>query len=185
MYGIFTYIWLISMVKVGRYNIYGWYWICNQFYNHIIHVMVFFDEKFEKKCIIPDICSKWNPNFFGGKECIIGKTTFLCPFGWYLNDLSLSPKNISPKHCRKKQCMSKKKNCFGGWWPKSATFCPMKIDLFLMALVVSTHLKNVHQWGTGNLLQIGVNMKNVWNHNLDHTMQDCNEVWSQDESWVQ
>ena len=25
MYGIFTYIWLISMVNVGKYTIHGWY----------------------------------------------------------------------------------------------------------------------------------------------------------------
>ena len=25
MYGIFTYIWLIFMVNVGKYTIYGWY----------------------------------------------------------------------------------------------------------------------------------------------------------------
>ena len=31
-------------------------------------------------------------------------------------------------------------------------------------LVVSTHLKNISQ--NGNLPQIGVNMKNIWNHHL-------------------
>ena len=28
MYGIFTYIWLMFMVNVGKYNIHGWYGIC-------------------------------------------------------------------------------------------------------------------------------------------------------------
>ena len=32
-------------------------------------------------------------------------------------------------------------------------------------LVVSTHLKNISQ--IGNLPQIGVNIKNIWNHQLD------------------
>ena len=29
MYGIFTYIWLISMVNVGKYTIHGWYGLHN------------------------------------------------------------------------------------------------------------------------------------------------------------
>ena len=29
MYGIFTYIWLICMVNVGKYTIHGWYGICH------------------------------------------------------------------------------------------------------------------------------------------------------------
>ena len=32
-------------------------------------------------------------------------------------------------------------------------------------LVVSTHLKNISQ--IGNLPQIGVKIKNIWNHQLD------------------
>ncbi len=33
-------------------------------------------------------------------------------------------------------------------------------------LVVSTHLKNISQ--NGNLPQIGVKIKNIWNHHLDN-----------------
>ena len=34
MYGIFTYIWLISMVNVGKYTIHGWYGVCQAMYNN-------------------------------------------------------------------------------------------------------------------------------------------------------
>ena len=41
-------------------------------------------------------------------------------------------------------------------------------------LVVSTHLKNISQ--TGNLPQIGVDIKNIWNHHLDDAMTFPNFV---------
>ena len=40
-------------------------------------------------------------------------------------------------------------------------------------LVVSTHLKNISQ--NGNLPQIGVKIKNIWNHHPDH-LQQCRLV---------
>ena len=36
-------------------------------------------------------------------------------------------------------------------------------------LVVSNHLKNISQ--TGNLPQIGVNIKHIWNHHLESTIE--------------
>ena len=35
-------------------------------------------------------------------------------------------------------------------------------------LVVSTHLKNISQ--IGSFPQVGVKMKNIWNHHLDNDM---------------
>ena len=36
--------------------------------------------------------------------------------------------------------------------------------MYIIWLVVSTHLNNISQ--NGNLPQIGVNIKNIWNHHL-------------------
>ena len=124
------------------------------------------------------------PIFWGRRNVSLGKPPscfLLVTFEWFE---PVPKKHIPQTLSKKKQCMSKKKLF---WWMVAQTSDILSNEnwFFLMALVVSTHLKNVHQWGTGNLLQIGVNMKNVWNYNLDHAMQDCNEVWSQDESWVQ
>ena len=44
-------------------------------------------------------------------------------------------------------------------------------------LVVSTHLKNISQ--IGNLPQIGMKMKNIWNHHLEK-VQLCKDIpWFQ------
>ena len=41
-------------------------------------------------------------------------------------------------------------------------------DSFIIWLVVSTHLKNISQIGSSP--QIGMNIKNVWNHHPDHVL---------------
>ena len=41
-----------------------------------------------------------------------------------------------------------------------------KANTILYWLVVSTHLKNIRQ--NGNFPQVGVKIKNIWNHHLDH-----------------
>ena len=45
---------------------------------------------------------------------------------------------------------------------RKTVFCPSKESHWL---VVSTHLKNISQ--IGNLPQIGVKIKNIWNHHLE------------------
>ena len=110
MYGIFTYIWLISIVKVGTCTIYGWYWIWNQFYNHIHNNTCYgvLWWKIWEKCIIPDICSKWNTNIFGGRNVSLG----IPPSCFLLGDIWMiwaCPKKHIPQTLSKKTVHVEKK----------------------------------------------------------------------------
>ena len=49
------------------------------------------------------------------------------------------------------------------------------VDLVYNWLVVSTHLKNFSQ--SGNLPQIGVKKKHVWNHHLDNVYIESWSIW--------
>ncbi len=44
----------------------------------------------------------------------------------------------------------------------------------LIWLVVSTHLKNISQ--IGSFPQIGMQMKNIWNHHLDPPSNDSGQI---------
>ena len=50
-------------------------------------------------------------------------------------------------------------------WNGASTIMGRNINFTVFWLVVSTHLKNISQ--NGNLPQIGVKIKNIWNHHLD------------------
>ena len=94
--------------------------------------------------------------------------------------------------------------CFGGpWWAMNplGSLSPQKTNhpnktnpsewlhgIFLRGihkwLVVSTHLKNISQ--IGNLPQIGVKMKNIWNHHLDNLPHEFSyDSWRVHEGFTQ
>ena len=55
------------------------------------------------------------------------------------------------------------------WWLKPSTQLKNQMLVKLKRfhwLVVSTHLKNISQ--IGSFLQVGVKIKNIWNHHVDH-----------------
>ena len=42
MCDIFTYIWLISIVNVGKYTIHGSYWVCIYIYIYTVCIYIYF-----------------------------------------------------------------------------------------------------------------------------------------------
>ena len=74
--------------------------------------------------------------------------------------ISLYQLSFDPSSCKKRRCFAV---FFSG---KSGTSRDLMIYTMIhIWLVVSTYLKNISQ--NGNLPQIGVNMKNIWNHHPD------------------
>ena len=82
-----------------------------------------------------------------------------------------------------------------GWRIKSGTGYEknlgLAVDVMMMCnnnitwLVLSTHLKNISQ--NGNLPQVGVNIKNIWNHHLVTLIQSTwiNPDWEVDGAFLQ
>jgi len=74
------------------------------------------------------------------------------PQEWFLFSLILLPKNMVEESLREE-------------WGYQPTICkPLPVG-------VSTHLKNISQ--NGNLPQVGVNMKHIWNHHLEFIPVDA------------
>ena len=75
-------------------------------------------------------------------------------------------------------------NLFWHWHPPASGLDPREYDLLALLywLVVSTHLKNISQ--NGNLSQIGLKIKNVWNHHLVYFRVPRRLCFSSSKSWV-
>ena len=84
-------------------------------------------------------------------------------WSWSVHDAPLKKKGALPKDGRDSTVTHRVQ--YGGFWTfpirKSGQSGRVLKDNWL---VVSTHLKNISQ--NGNLPQVGVKIKNVWNHHL-------------------